>query len=99
MSEIDDITHQLEKLLADPMADAVSGHITIVAASAPTGRSRYQECALEVIARAPGVPDTTVHTAVVTSRKYWPTVGAVLPARVSVSAPENIDVDWDALAR
>lgn len=99
MSEIDDITHQLEKLVGDPMADAVSGHVTVVAASEPEGRARYQECALELLVSAPEIDDVTVRTAVVTTRHHWPAVGAILPARVSASSPTNIDVDWDALAR
>lgn len=99
MDEIDDIAQQLEKLTSDPLADAVAGTVTVVSASEPVGRARYQECTLELRPSAPGVADTVIHSAVVTSRRYWPRVGAVLPARVSVSDPQHIDVDWDALAR
>lgn len=99
MESEDEMAAQLEKLLGSPMADAVPGRVRIVSASEPTGRGRYQACQLEVIAEADGVPPTTVHTEVVTTRKYWPKVGAVLPARVSRSKPENVDINWDALAR
>ncbi|QKJ18972.1 hypothetical protein [Microbacterium hominis] len=99
MSEIDDVAAALERLTHDPLADAVRGTVRVVAASEPAPRGRYQECRLDVIAEATGVPPTPVSTAVVTRRRYWPQVGQVLPARVSVSNPTVIDVDWDALAR
>jgi hypothetical protein len=99
VDDLEQFAQQLEKLVGDPMADAVAGRVRVVSASDPVGKARYQACALELIADAPGVPETHVHTEVVTSRRYWPKVGAVLPARVSQSHPENVDVDWDALAR
>ncbi|MET0813243.1 MAG: hypothetical protein ABWY03_09320 [Microbacterium sp.] len=89
----------LEKITRDPMADAVAGTVRIVSASAPAGRGRYQECELELLAAAAGIPDRTVEEVVVFSTRSWPAVGAVLPARISRSHPGSIDVDWDALGR
>lgn len=99
MDGADEVANALERLTADPLTDAVRGTVRVLDASEPEGRARYQECRLELLAEAPGVPPTRVETAVVTSRRYWPRVGAVLPARVSVSDPSVVDVDWDALAR
>jgi hypothetical protein len=98
MEDLDDVARQLERLTADPLADAVAGSIRILSASEPGPRGRYQECQLEVLAEGPGVEPTRVSTAVVTTRRHWPRVGAVLPARVSVSDPRVLDVNWDALA-
>jgi hypothetical protein len=99
VSELDDATHVLERLTRDPMADAVPGLVRVVSASEPASRGRYQECRLELIAEAPGIPHTTVATSVVTRPQTWPRVGMRLPARISVSRPTAVEVDWDALAR
>ena len=99
MDEIEKFAAQLEKLTGDPLGDAVPGHVVIVSASEPHGRARYQPCSLDVIAEAPGVERIRVSTEVVTSRRHWPRVGDLLPARISVSHPERMDIDWDALAR
>ena len=99
MDEIENFAAQLEKLTGDPLADAVRGHVMIASVSEPIGRARYQACTLEVVAEAPGIEPVRVTTEVVTSRKHWPRVGEVLPARISTSQPERMDIDWDALAR
>lgn len=99
MDDRDILTGALERLTGDPMAGAVPGTVTVLSASEPTGRARYQECTVELSAEAPGIGPAVVRTGVVTTRRHWPTVGAVLPARVSVSTPTVVDVDWDALAR
>ncbi|WP_137845192.1 hypothetical protein [Microbacterium sp. 2FI] len=99
MGELDDFADQLERLTGDPLADAVRGHVRVVSASEPTGRARYQACNLDVVVEAAEIPPVTVSTEVVTTRKHWPRVGMILPARISVSDPTHMDVDWDALAR
>ena len=99
MDEIEKFAAQLEQLTGDPLGDAVAGHVRIVSVSEPVGRARYQACALEVEAEAPGIEPTRASTEVVTSRDHWPRLGAVLPARISVSHPQRMDIDWDALAR
>lgn len=98
MSEIENFARQLEKLTGDPLADAVNGTVMIVSVSEPVGRARYQACSLEVLAEAPGIEPVRVATEVVTSRRHWPRVGQTLPARISVTQPQNVDIDWDALA-
>ncbi|MGZ0713169.1 hypothetical protein ACWPKO_33020 (plasmid) [Coraliomargarita sp. W4R53] len=98
MDEADEMAHLLERFVRDPMADAVQGSVRVTSVTERVSKARYQTCELEVIARAPGVADTAVTTEVVTSRRYWPVVGAVLPARISVSDPEHLEIDWDALA-
>lgn len=95
----DDAAIQLERLTGDPIADAVWGTVVVVSVSERTGRARYQECRLEVSVDAPGIEPITVPLEVVTTARFWPVVGAILPARVSRSQPSRIDVDWDALGR
>lgn len=96
---VDEAAEMLEKITRDPLADAVRGTVRVVSASERVGRARYQACELEVITTTEGIPETRVHTEVVTSAKYWPRVGSTLPALISPSDPTHIEVDWDALAR
>lgn len=88
----------LERLTGSPMADAVHGTIRIVALSEPKGRSRYQACEMDLILEGPGLDSEPLTTEVILDRRYWPTVGMVLRARISHRQPRMIDVNWDALA-
>ena len=88
-----------ERLTRSPMADAVVGTIRIVSLSAPKGWMRYQTCEMELILEGPDLPPETLITEVVFDRRYWPSAGMVLRARISRRAPRMIDVNWDALAR
>ncbi|MET0298083.1 MAG: hypothetical protein ABW024_11820 [Microbacterium sp.] len=99
MDWTDDVAHQLEVVTGDPMADAVRGTVTIVEASAPEGRRRYQECRVVLLAEAPGVASRNLTTAVVVDQRAWPRVGAVLPAQISRTHPDAFEADWSALAR
>ncbi len=96
-SELAQATEWLEKITRDPLADAVRGRVRIVAVTAPDGRGRYQECVVDMIAEGPGIAATPVQQHVVFARTRRPTPGLVLPARISVSAPANLEVVWEAL--
>ena len=74
------------------------GTIRIVSLSEPKGWFRYQTCEMELVLEGPGLPPETLVTEVVLDRKYWPTVGMILRARISRRTPRMIDVNWDALA-
>lgn len=88
----------LEKITRDPLADAVPGRATVVAASAPAPRGRYQECTLDLTVDADGIPPTAVRQALVFPVKRWPRAGDTVPARISRSRPEVFDADWDRLS-
>lgn len=96
-SEIEQATAWLEKITRDPMADAVAGRARVVSAPEPVGRARYQECDVELVVDGPGIPATTVRMAVVFPRRIWPSVGDVLPARISASDPGTVEVNWEPL--
>jgi hypothetical protein len=95
----EDAAEQLERLTGSRMADALRGTIRIVALSAPSGRGRYQTCEMELVLEAPELPPETLVTEVVFDRRYWPSAGMVLRARISRRKPRMIDVNWDALAQ
>jgi hypothetical protein len=81
------------------MADALAGTIRIVSLSEPTKWSRYQTCTMDLLVNAPGIVDEPLETEVVLDKRYWPTAGMVLRARISRTTPRMIDVNWDALSQ
>lgn len=95
----DEAAEQIEAVTRDPLADAVTGTVRLVAVSAPSGRGRYQEATLELVAEASGIESRVIHTAAVFDTRAWPTVGLVLPARISRGHAEALEVDWSALPR
>lgn len=92
-------TAWLEKLTGDPMADAVAGTVVITAVTEPAGHRRYQECTVEVHARAEGVSPRTVSYTGVFPLSQWPVVGLTLPARLSPTHADALEVAWDRLPR
>lgn len=99
VSELDEAAEWLEKITRDPMIDARPGSVTVLSVTDPVGRSRYQECTVELRTAGDGIPDAQVTTAIVLPRKVWPRVGDILPARISASDPSHLEVDWEALTR
>lgn len=94
----DEIVRQLEILTGDPMADAATGTVRLASVSAPGGRGRYQEADLELVAEASGIEPHVVRTSAVFDTRAWPAEGLVLPARISRTRSDAVEVDWDALA-
>lgn len=87
----------LQRATGDPMADAVRGRIRIDAVSDAAARGRYQQCRVEATAEAPGIPPTPTVIEVVIDKRHWPRVGQMLPARISPSNPQVLEVGWEAL--
>lgn len=98
-SEIAQATAWLEKLTRDPMADAVRGTTTVVAVDDPVGRGRYREYRVELTVTGPGIAPTSVIQLLVFDSRNPPRPGATLPARVSASDPQVVEVAWEALPR
>lgn len=95
----DDAAATLERLTHSPMADAFVGTIRILSLTPPGRWRRYQTCTMELALEAPGMEPETLSTEVVLDRRYWPTVGTILHARISRGLPRMIDADWEALSR
>ena len=97
--DLDKAAAWLERLTRDPLADAVRGRVTVLAASEPAARGRYQECELQLAVEADGVPRTVVTQQLVFPRAVWPRVGDAVPARISRTQPDVFEADWDRLSR
>lgn len=92
----------LQRASGDPMADAAPGRLTVRAVAAPVGRSRYQECRLELEVafagdEASALPRPIVVHEAVFPRARWPEVGQVAPAMIGRSDPRVFEARWDAL--
>lgn len=91
----------LQRATGDPMADAAPGRLTVTKASDPAGRSRYQQCRLELLVAFAGdeasgaAPVVVAHEAVF-PRKHWPEVGQVVPAMIARSDPRVFEAAWEA---
>lgn len=97
VSEVEQAAAWLERLTRDPLVDAVPARLTVVRASDPAPRGRYQECELELEVTLPGRSTVRVTHAAVFPRSLWPRAGDVVPARVSVSHPEVFEAQWERL--
>ncbi len=98
-SELDKAAAWLERITRDPLADAVRGRVTVLTASEPAARGRYQECELELAVEADRIPRTIVTQRLVFPRTVWPRVGDAVPARISRTHPDVFEADWDRLSR
>ncbi len=96
-SELEQATAWLEMITRDPMADAVSGRATVVCVDEPGGRGRYREHVVVVLAEGPGIPLTSVEQRLVFDTRKPPAPGIVLPARISVSDPQVLEVNWESM--
>lgn len=96
-SELAQATAWLQRVTRDPMRDAAPGRLTVVSASEPAARGRYQECRLELRAEADGIAATTFAHEAVFDRRHWPKAGAVVAARISRTDPRAFEADWSRL--
>ena len=75
--------------------DGVRGTAQVVSASGYYGRALYQNCHLELVVEAPGIPATAVSMNAVVHRQHWPQPGSVLPALIEKANPQEVQILWD----
>ncbi|MEO5919823.1 MAG: hypothetical protein ABIQ01_01635 [Pseudolysinimonas sp.] len=75
--------------------DGVRGTAQVIAASGYYGRALYQNCHLELVVEAPGIPATAVSLNAVVHRQHWPQPGTLLPALIEKSNPQEVEILWD----
>uniref|UniRef100_UPI00286C2777 hypothetical protein n=1 Tax=Pseudolysinimonas sp. TaxID=2680009 RepID=UPI00286C2777 len=98
MGFFDDLADGLSGLIFDAkIEDGVRGTAQVVSASGYYGRALYQNCALEVVVEAPGIPATAATVRAVVSRDTWPHAGQVLPALIERANPREVQILWDEL--
>jgi hypothetical protein len=81
------------------MEDPVSGTAQVVSVSSYDGDATWQNCRMNLVVQADGVPATAVvHDAIVAAAK-WPSPGQTLPVAVDRANPQRVKIDWDQVER
>ncbi|HEX4625524.1 MAG TPA: SHOCT domain-containing protein [Solirubrobacteraceae bacterium] len=88
----------LDSLFGDQrMSDPVRGSAQVVSCSANRGRGVYQNCHLQLVVQAEGVPARAVEQHTLVHRSRWPFPGMTLPATVDRANPTHVRIEWDEL--
>jgi len=88
----------LDSLFGDQrMSDPVRGSAQVVSCSANRGRGVYQNCHLQLVVQAEGVPARAVEQQTLVHRSRWPFPGMTLPATVDRANPNHVRIEWDEL--
>lgn len=75
--------------------NGVAGTAQVVGSSHYSGRGVYENCQLQLVVQAEGIPAySTTHTQLCPGRK-WPHAGTVLPVTISRSDPHKLRIDFD----
>lgn len=77
------------------MKDPVPGTAKVVSATMHHGRGIYQNCQMQLVVQADGVPATATSFSGLVHQKRWPSPGMVLPVTVDRADPQNVKVEWD----
>lgn len=77
------------------MSDPVPGVAQVISASAHRGRGVYQNCRMQLVVSADGVPATPVEVHEIVHNQRWPMPGTALPVTVDRANPSNVKVHWD----
>ncbi len=100
MGFFDDLADGLSGLIFDAkIEDGVRGTAQVVSASGYYGHALYQNCQLEVVVEAPGIPATAATVQAIVSRDTWPQSGQVLPALIERANPREVQILWDELPK
>jgi hypothetical protein len=98
MGFFDDLADGISGLIYDAkIEDGVRGTAQVVAASGYYGHALYQNCHLEVVVEAPGIPATATSVDAVVSRTHWPRPGQTLPALIERANPREAIILWDEI--
>lgn len=96
MGFFDDLAHGLNGLLfPTSIEDGVRGTAEVISATGYFGHGVYQNCRMELVVEAPGIPATAVTLNALVHRSHWPRAGVVLPALIERANPQEVEILWD----
>ena len=87
----------LDGLLGGGMKDPVRGMAQVVSCSSHRGHGIMQNCHMNLIVQADGVPATAVEMTQIVHNQKWPSPGMTLPVTVDRANPQKVKVEWDEL--
>jgi len=77
------------------MKDPVRGMAQVVSCSRHNGRGIMQNCHMQLVVQADGVPATPVELHQLVHNKRWPQPGMTLPVTVDRADPQKVKIEWD----
>jgi hypothetical protein len=77
------------------MQDPVRGHAQVVSCTSHHGEGFYQNCHMQLVVQAPGVPATSVEEHDLVRHDRWPFPGMTLPVTVDRANPQKVKIEWD----
>jgi hypothetical protein len=96
MGFFEDLANGIDGLLHPTrIEDGVRGTAEVVAATGYFGNGLYQNCRMELVVEAPGVPATAVTLNALVHRQHWPHPGQLLPALIERTDPNEVQILWD----
>jgi hypothetical protein len=79
------------------MDDPVRGTAQVVACSGYRGRGIMQNCHMQLVISAEGVPATAVEHQGLVHNSRWPSPGMTLPVTVDRADPRRYNIEWDEI--
>lgn len=96
MGFFDDLASGINGLLFPTRVDdGVRGTAQVISATGYYGNAVYQNCHLELVVEAPGIPAAAVSLNALVHRLHWPHAGDVLPALIERADPQEVQILWD----
>jgi hypothetical protein len=91
-------------LFSTNITDGVRGTARVTSASSydndPSfGGGVYQNCHMQVVVEAPGIPATTATVKGLVHQQKWPLPGMVLPALIERTNPQLVQILWDEVTQ
>jgi hypothetical protein len=76
------------------MKDPVRGQAQVVSCSAHRGDGTWENCEMQLVVQADGVPATSTRKSDMVRADRWPTPGMTLPVTVDRAKPERLKIEW-----
>jgi hypothetical protein len=100
MGFFDKLASGVNGLFQTQITDGVRGTARVISASGydndPTyGGGVYQNCHMEVVVEAPGIPATAATIKGLVHQQKWPQPGMMLPALIERTNPQVVQILWD----
>jgi hypothetical protein len=76
--------------------DPVPGTYRLVSCSYSSGGAAFENCTMDGVVTAPGIPPTAVHhVSLLTPTAKWPQPGQELPVTIEAGKPDRLKIHWD----
>jgi hypothetical protein len=96
MGFFDDLADGINELFFEKkIDDPVRGSGQVISVTAYHGHGLYQNCHLQLVVQAAGVPATAATVDALVHRDRWPRSGQNLPVHIDRSDPTEVEVLWD----